>query len=149
MLAYMGHVAVDARSMIVRACTTTLATGKAEVEAALEMIASCAKVGTRVAGDRFYDQNPFINGMKNLGMVPHPRSKSKNSQVDERTLKCNSYEESMKNRYKVEGVFAWLKSIAGMKQTKLRGLEKVDMDFTLANVARNIMIVAKQKPCAA
>jgi transposase len=27
MLAYMGHVAVDARSMIVRACTTTLATG--------------------------------------------------------------------------------------------------------------------------
>ncbi len=149
MLAFMGHVAVDARSMIVRACTTTLATGKAEVEAALEMIASCAKVGTTVAADRFYDQNPFIKGMKNLGMIPHPRSKSKNSQVDSRTLKCKSYEESMKHRYKVEGVFGWLKSIAGMRQTKLRGEEKVDMEFTLANVARNVLIIAKRKPCAA
>jgi transposase len=149
MLSFMGHVAIDASTLIVRACRTTLSTGKAEVEAALDMIEECAKAGSKIVGDRLYDQKPFIHGMANIGMVAHPRAKTKNSQLSERTASCPSYEQSMKSRYKVEGVFGWIKAVGGLRQTKLRRLDKVSMDFTLSVIARNMMTTARRGTWAA
>ena len=105
MLAYIGHVMVDAGSGIVRGCETTIASGKAEVEAAIRMAKTCAKAGAKIIADRNYAQGPFINGIRELGMIPHPRAKSKNSQLSSQVTSSASYEESMKHRYKVEGVF--------------------------------------------
>lgn len=148
-LAYMSHAAVDAASGIVRACRTTIASGRAEVEAALDMIASCAKGGTKVIADRHYDQGPFIQGVRALGMIPHPRAKTKCSQLSRHVTSSAGYKQSMKNRYKIEGVFGWGKSVAGMRQTKFRGLGKVDADFTLQVAARNLLIIARRAKCAA
>jgi transposase len=144
MLCYLGHVAVDAGTGIVRACRVTLAHGKAEVEAALDMLGQCKSKGLKAVADRHYDQKPFLQGARKQGVAPHPRAKSKNSQLHARTRNSASYKESMKSRYKVEGVFGWVKSIGGMRQTKLRGRPKVETDFGLANVARNLMIIAKR-----
>jgi transposase len=149
MMAFIGHVMLDAQTGIVRACRTTLAHGRAEVQAALEMAQECAKAGSKIIADRHYDQTPFISGMKELGMVPHPRAKSKGSQLDERTTSSEGYIESMKHRYKVEGVFGWGKSIGGMRQTKLRGLEKVETDFTLQVIAKNVLTTARRAPSPA
>ena len=149
MLAFIGHVCVDAATGIVRACKTTLATGKAEVEAALDMAKGIAKAGTKIVCDRHYDQRPFLNGIRDLGMVPHPRAKTKGSQLSRRTTSSANYRESMKSRYKVESVFGWGKSVGGMRQTKLRGLEKAGIDFTLQVVAKNVLTTARRAPCGA
>lgn len=53
----------------------------------------------------------------------------------------------MKNRYKIEGVFGWGKSVGGMRQTKLRGEEKVHVDFVVQLVAKNILTVAGHATC--
>jgi hypothetical protein len=113
------------------------------------MAAECAKAGSKIIADRHYDQTRFISGMKELGMVPHPRAKSKGSQLDERTTSSQGYIESMTGTgsYKVEGVFGWGKSIGGMRQTKLRGVEKVEMGFTLQVVARNVLTIARRTQC--
>jgi transposase len=144
MLCYLGHVAVDAATGIVRACCVTLATGKAEVEAAIDMARTCAGRGTKIVGDRGYDQQPFLKGIRGLQMVPHPRAKSKNSQLCKRIASSVAHEASMKKRYIVEGVFGWGKSVAGMRQTKLRGLENVKTDFTLQIVAKNLLTIVKR-----
>jgi transposase len=149
MLAYLGHVMVDASTGIVRACRVTLAHGRAEVEAALDMASECATRGTMIVADRHYDQRPFLQGMRQLGMIPHPRAKKKNSQLSKRTISNPSYEESLKHRYKVEGVFGWGKSVAGMRQTKLRLRPKVEMDFTLQVVAKNLLTTARRTSCRA
>ena len=146
MLAYIGHVMVDAATGIVRMCQTTIATGKAEVEAAISMADECAKPRTKIVADRNYDQGPFLKGIRSLGMIPHPRAKTKNSQLSRHTTSHASYRESMKHRYKVESVFGWGKSVAGMRQTKLRGLEKVATDFTLQVIARNLLTTVKRAP---
>ena len=147
MMAFIGHVMVDAVTGIVRACKTTTAHGRAEVEAALEMAQNCAKAGSKIVGDRHYDQQPFINGMRELGMDPHPRTKSKGSQLDVQTSSSEDYLESLQSRYKVEGVFGWGKSVGGMRQTKLRGVDNVEMDFTLQVIAKNLLTTAKRAPC--
>ena len=149
MPAYIGHVAVDAASGIVRGCRTTLATGRAEVEAAIAMAEACAERGAKIVADRNYDQRPFLTGIRKLGLLPHPRAKTKGSQLSKRTTSSGSYMESMKHRYKVESVFGWGKSVGGMRQTKLRGVDKVGMDFTLQVVAKNLLTTAKRSPCGA
>lgn len=149
MLAYIGHAMVDAATGIVRACETTIASGAAEVEAAIRMAKTCAKAGAKIIADRNYDQNPFIDGIRDLGMVPHPRAKTKNSQLSSKVTSSPSYEESMKHRYKIEGVFGWGKSVAGMRQTKLRGIDKVGMDFMLQVVAKNVLTTVRRAPCGA
>lgn len=149
MLCYLGHVAVDAASGIVRAFEVTLATGTAEVEAAIRMVRTCAKRGTKIVADRAYDQQPFLKGMRAEGMVPHPRAKSKNSQISASVTSSASHKLSMKTRYIVEGVFGWGKYIGGMRQTKLRGLQNVEVDFGLQIIARNFLAVAKRGTCPA
>jgi transposase len=149
LLAYVGNVAVDAATGIVRGCLTMIASGKAEIEAAIEMVEGCAEAGTKVITDRNYDQTPFIQGIRALGMRAHPRAKTKNSQLSPQAISSASYRESMKHRYKVEGVFGWGKSVAGMRQTKLRGVRKVGMEFTLQVVAKNLLTTARRAPCRA
>ena len=80
-------------------------------------------------------------------MIPHPRAKTKNSQLSPQAASSKSYKESMKHRYKVEGVFGWGKSVGGMRQTKLRGVGKVEMDFMLQVVAKNLLTTAKRGLC--
>jgi hypothetical protein len=41
-------------------------------------------------------------------------------------------------RPRIEGAFAWLKTIAGMRKVKLRGREKVDAVFVFACAACNL-----------
>jgi transposase len=149
MLAYIGHAMVDAATGIVRGCETTIASGKAEVEAAIRMAKTCAKAGAKIIADRNYDQGPFINAIREQGMIPHPRAKSKGSQLSSHVTSSASYKESMKHRYKIEGVFGWGKSIGGMRQTKFRGVEKVGIDFMLQVVAKNVLTTVKRAPCRA
>ena len=146
MLAYIGHAMVDAATGIVRCCETTIASGRAEVEAAIRMAKICAKDGAKIIGDRNYDQCPFIDGIREQGMIPHPRAKTKYSQLSSQVTSGASYEESMTHRYKIEGVFGWGKSIGGMRQTKFRGVEKVGIDFMLQVVAKNVLTTVNRAP---
>jgi transposase len=143
MLCYLGHVLVDGVSGIVRNLRVTLATGTAEVDAALEMVDGLRRRrGKKIVGDRLYDQTRFVDGIRERGATPHVRAKSIGSRMTKRTRKTAAYEASMKVRYIVEGTFGWCKSIGGMRQTKFHGREKVEWQFTVAAAARNLVLMA-------
>ena len=46
-------------------------------------------------------------------------------------------------RKRIEEAFGWIKTVAGMRKTKLRGLAKIDWAFTFAAAAYNVVPAPK------
>ena len=53
------------------------------------------------------------------------------------------YAHSQRIRKRIEEAFGWIKSVAGMRRIKLRGLPKVDWAFTFAAAAYNLVRAPK------
>lgn len=144
MLCHLGHVLVDSVSGLVRACKVSRACGlggNAEVIVALELAAEHMKPGQTLIADRGYDQKSFVQGIRKLRIKAHPRAKTTSS-LDARTTSKESYQQNMKRRYIVEPVFGWMKANGRMRQTQLRGTEKVNWEFHLYAMAYNLKRMA-------
>jgi transposase len=145
MLCHLGHALVDSVSGLVRACRVTHACGldgEAEIVTAIELAAEHMRKGQALVADRGYDTKAFVSGIRALGIKPHPRAKKSGSRLDGRTTKTKSYEEGIARRYIVEPVFGWIKGPGRIRQTKLRGTEKVGWEFHLYCAAYNLRRMA-------
>ena len=78
-------------------------------------------------------------------MRPHvAQNKSgRRSAIDRRTTRHPGYASSQRIRKRIEEAFGWIKSVAGMRRTKLRGLARVDWAFTFAAAAYNLVRAPK------
>jgi transposase len=88
-LCLMGHVLMENRSGMVIDVETTQATGTAEVEAALRLLDGVG--GDRritVAGDKGYDQHPFVDACRTMTITPHVAQKKTGSAIDGRTTRA-------------------------------------------------------------
>jgi hypothetical protein len=65
------------------------------------------------------------------------------SAIVRRTARHPGYAASQRIRKRIEGAFGWIKTVAGLRKTKLRGLPKVDWTFTFATAAYNLVRVPK------
>jgi transposase len=145
MLCHLGHILVDSTSGLVRACKVTKACGlggNAEVLAALEMAEEHMERGQTLVADRGYDDKTFVSGLRKQEIRAHPRAKKKHSALDGRTTKKASYEQSLKRRYIPEPVFGWIKNRGRMRQTMLRGTEKVGWQFHVYCLGYNLRRMA-------
>lgn len=145
MLCHLGHILVDSVSGLVKTCKVTKACslgGNPEVLAALDMAEEHMSKGQILVADRGYDSESFVSGLRNLGIHAHPRAKKTNSALDGRTTKKASYQEGLKRRYIPEPVFGWVKNRGRMRQTMLRGTEKVNWQFHLYCMAYNLRRMA-------
>ena len=64
--------------------------------------------------------------------------KRRRSAVDGRTTRHAGYALSQSRRPRIERVFGWLKTVAGIRKVKLRGLAKVGWLFQYAAAAYNL-----------
>ena len=64
---------------------------------------------------------------------------SRSSAVDLRTTRHPGYAISQRIRKRIEEIFGWTKSAAGMGQTKFRGIAGVGWAFSLAAAAYNLI----------
>jgi transposase len=144
-LAYLGHVMMDNRHGIAIDTRLTEATGRAEREAALAMAADLPGRNKRVTlgADKGYDTLDFVNGLRQYAVTPHVAQNisGRSSRIDERTTRHDGYVLSQKKRKLVEQVFGWIKTTAGLRQTKHRGRERVSWMFTFAAAAYNLIRV--------
>lgn len=99
--------------------------------------------GQTLVADRGYDTRAFVDGLRARGIRAHPRAKKMGSSLDGRTTKAKSYEDGLRRRYIVEPVFGWVKGPGRLRQTKLRGTEKVGWEFHLYCIAYNLRRLAK------
>lgn len=141
-LSYMGHVVIENRNALVMACQATHATGNAERDSALQLLASVSRhtQGT-VGADRAYDTRDFVLRLREQGLRPHVAQNTTNrrSAIDARTTRFDGYRMSQVARKQVEHPFGWIKAVAGLFQLKHRGLAKVDWIFTFASAAYNLV----------
>ena len=78
-------------------------------------------------------------------MTPHvARNQSgRRSNIDDEMAASDGYAMSQRVRKRIEEVFAWVKTIAGWRKTRHRGLARVDWLFTLALAAYNLIRLPK------
>ena len=129
------------------------ATGTAEREAALELIDSRHPTGRRITlgADKAYDVTQFVHDLRDRSVTPHiaidghlsKTGMPRKTAVDGRTTRHAGYEVSQRCRKRIEEVFGWIKSSAGLAKVKLRGRERVDAAFTLALAAYNLIRLPK------
>jgi transposase len=142
-LAFLGHVLMENRNGLVVETRLTAATGTAEREAALEMIGAKSQRGrVTLGGDKGYDTREHVAGLRQLKVTPHVAQNTGRpggSAIDQRTTRHAGYTVSQTKRKRVEEIFGWFKTVAMMRKTRFRGLERVGWMFTWAAAAYNLV----------
>jgi hypothetical protein len=95
-----------------------------------------------VGADKAYDTQGFVDAVREAGATPHVSQNTARrggSAIDKRTTRPPGYQVSQRCRKKVEEIFGWVKTIAGMRKTKYRGSDRVGWMFTLTAAAYNLI----------
>ena len=144
-LAFLGHVLMENRNGLVVQTRLTAATGTAEREAALEMIGAKRKQrrgSLTLGGDKNYDTHDHVAGLRELRVTPHVAQNTGRpggSAIDQRTTRHAGYTVSQTKRKRVEEIFGWFKTVAMMRKTHFRGLQRVGWMFTWTAAAYNLV----------
>jgi len=144
-LCFMGHALMENRNGLILDAVLTPANGHAERTAALIMVEPLADRPTRVTlgADKGYDASDFVNELRSMNVTPHVAAKDKHSALDGRTTRHAEYAMSLRMRKRIEEAFGWIKTVAGQRKTKFRGVDRVGWAFTLAVAAYNLIRIKK------
>lgn len=146
-LCYIGHGLMENRSGLIVDTRLTRASGHAERLAALEMIEPWGERSRAITlgADKGYDARDFVMELRELNVRPHlaQNNSGRRSAIDRRTTRHPGYEVSQRIRKRIEEAFGWIKTVAGLRQTRFRGRERVDLAFTFAAAAYNLVRLPK------
>jgi transposase len=146
-LCFIGHGLMENRSGLIVDARLTRVSGHAERLAALDMIESFADRPRAITlgADKGYDAADFVEELRTINVRPHVarNTSGRRSAIDRRTTRHPGYAKSQRIRKRIEEAFGWIKTVAGLRKTKLRGLPRVDWRFTFAAAAYNLVRVPK------
>lgn len=137
-LSYAGHVLMENRNGLALNGCVTQATGRAEPEAALALVEQSP--GWRrvtLAAGKGYDRREFIQALRDHQVTPH-LARKQSSIIDQRTTRHPGCAISQQKRKRVEEIFGWLKTVAGLRKTRHRGLARGGWVFSFALAAYNL-----------
>lgn len=146
-LCFIGHGLMENRSGLIVDTRLTRVSGHAERLAALDMIEPWGDRphAITLGADRGYDAADFVEELRTLNVRPHvaQNSNRRRSAIDKRTTRHPGYAASIRIRKRIEEAFGWIKTVAGMRKTKLRGLDRVDWAFAFTAAAYNLVRLPK------
>jgi transposase len=157
---YLGHVVMENRNGLVRKPCVTEAGTRQERDAALQMLAELLKQiranrkggepsgAITVGADKGYQEQDFIEGLRKLSVTPHVAEyqKRRRSWLTGSEREDLGFRISQSKRKLVEKIFGWMKVVAGLRKTKLRGRRRVHWIFSLGAAAFNLIRMAKLIP---
>lgn len=152
-MSFAAHLLTENRHGLVMVSTVTEADGFAERDAAKEMLGRVANRKRRitVGADKNYDTKGFISAARELKVTPHVAQNTERnggSAIDGRTTRHSGYAVSQQFRKRIEEVFGWLKTTGQFRQTRYRGVTKINWYFTLAVTAYNLVRMRNLGICA-
>ena len=138
-LRFMGHTLSDNRHGLIASAVVTRADGYAEREAAKVMICDAKQVVPdeqtviTLGADKGYDAKEFIKACLEMGVIPHvaQNTSGRRSAVPDAIAQTDGYAVSQQKRKLIEQGFGWAKTVGGIRQVMVRGLERVDQMFVL------------------
>ena len=142
-LAYLGHALAENRHGLIVNAGLTQATGTAERDAALPLVAERSPGGKTVTlgADKGYDTAGFVADCRAHNVTPHVAQNNKNraSAIDARTTRHPGYAQSQKKRKLIEEAFGWAKTIGGLARPMRRGIERMAYAFTFSMAAYDLV----------
>jgi len=144
-LCHFGHVMTENRHGLIVATRLTAASPRAEREAVAEMMQQIRRRKRITLGaDKAYDDANFVRQMRSLGATAHVAQYTgqRSSAIDGRTTRHTGYHRSRDCRKRIEQIFGWLKTVAGLRKTRHRGRLLVESVFTFACAAYNLLRIA-------
>jgi transposase len=146
-LCFIGHALMENRSGLIVDTRLTRVSGHAERLAALDMIQGFADRPSAVTlgADKGYDTADFVEELRTINVRPHVarNTSGRRSAIDGRTTRPPGYAVSQRIRKRIEEAFGWMKTVGGLRKTKLRGLPRVDWAFSFVAAAYNLVRVPK------
>jgi len=123
-LCYIGHALMENRHGLAVGGGISQATGTAERQTALDLIDSRCRRRRRITlgADKAYDVAQFVHDLRGRSVTPHitidghlsKTGKPRKTAVDGRTTRHAGYDISQRCRKRIEEVFGWIKSSAGL-----------------------------------
>jgi transposase len=141
-LGYLGHLLAENRNGLAVNTRLTLATGRAEREAALAMAEEIPGVHHLTLGaDKNYDTQAFVREIRWRRVTPHLAQNNTHrcSAIDQRTTRHAGYVISQRKRKRVEEIFGWVKTVGLMRKVRHRGRERVAWMFTWTVAIYNLV----------
>jgi transposase len=142
-LSYAGHLLMEHRNALLVDIELSEATGYAERDTALEMLARlpAAKRRRTVAADKAYDTRAFVGDVRELGFTPHiaPNTARNRSTIDRRTTRHEGHAVSQRIRKRIEEPFGWIKTIAGGRKLRYIGRQRNRAWFLITGGVYNIL----------
>jgi len=83
-----------------------------------------------LGGEKGYDTSDFVAACRALRITPHLAQnhlRAGGSALDARTARHPGYAISQRIRKRVEEAFGWMKTIGGLRKTRYRGRDRVQM----------------------
>src|SRR5262252_348974 len=102
-----------------------------------------------LGGDKGYDTRDFVATCRALNITPHVAqndTRRGGSALDARTSGRDGYAVSQRLRKRIEEAFGWMKTIGGLRKTRYRGRERVQMHAYLVGAAYNLLRIARLVP---
>jgi len=153
-LCYSANALTENRNTILIDFQVEPADGYSERRAAVAMADERLPGSRRVTlgGDKGYDTRDFVAACRALQITPHVaqnHARPGGTALDARTARHPGYAISQRIRKRVEEVFGWMKTIGGLRKTRYRGRERVQMHAYLVAAAYNLVRIAKLSPAPA
>ena len=151
-LCFMGHLLMENRNGLVVDAALTRAGGRAEREAALDMLERRQTQRRITLGaDKAYDVAEFVADLRRRRVTPHiaidghltKTGKRRKTAIDRRTTRHPGYAVSQRIRKRIEEGFGWIKTTGNLAKTRHRGLERVGWTFALTAAAYNLIRLPK------
>jgi transposase len=154
-LSYSGHVLMENRNGLCVDVRIAPATGHAERDEALEMLRRLRRRGydpKTVGGDKGYCLGDFPQKVLDLAIKPHlavPDNAPARSPA-RRFVRDKGYKVSQVIRKRVEEIFGWGKSVAGLRRTKLKGRRRTwDGSYLIMAVYNLTRMIRLLRPATA
>ena len=142
-LCFAGHVLMENRNGLVVDAVLTQATGTAEREAALSMLANVpGQHRITLGADKNYDTANFVNSCRDRIVTPHVACRE-TTILDRRTTRHQGYQVSQRIRKRVEEIFGWLKTVGGGRKLRYKGTDRNQFWMDLAVAAYDLVRIAK------
>jgi transposase len=149
-LCFVATALMENRNGLVVGGRLTRASGVSECLSGIDLADRHIPERGTLAGDKGFDTADFVAELRERGITPHVAQNRydtgkarRRSNIDGRTTRHPGYAISQRIRKRIEEIFGWLKTVAGWRKSRFRGLDRTEYGFTLALAAYNLTRMPK------
>jgi len=143
-LSFGAHATMENRNGLCVLFDVKPAVGAPEAKVAVAQIKELQERGLNpktVGGDRGYHTEHFVDGLREMGVVPHPALQRGRKTL--RVVCTAAHQASQRVRKRIEEIFGWTKTTGCFRKTRYRGAERTHAQGQYVVATWNLVRMAK------